>query len=278
MTYAESVEAVDRAIGGLIDLLDTHGLSEQSLMVLISDHGEALGEQHLMPSMPTHFGNPSFEPVLRIPLVVVGAEVAASEVPIRSEDVYHLLAEFVGHPGPQERDLAADELFLTEAWYRTYRAGRWKSFWRRLDGAYSLVDLSADPAESRDVADAHPEVAAAHRQRMDALTERLAAPQALVRELTEWERQTLSALGYLENTEKTNRAMASSDVHRCVDPRPEVCAQDYRPVCAARDNGVRCVKAPCPSTDRKTYPNACAACSDPLVYSHVDGACETVDD
>ena len=64
----------------------------------------------------------------------------------------------------------------------------------------------------------------------------------------------------------------------CRDPRPEICTQDYRPVCAERDNGVRCVKAPCPSTDRKTYSNACAACNDPLVYSYVDGACETSDD
>jgi arylsulfatase A-like enzyme len=206
IAYAESVEAVDRAIGELQAELEAHGLWDEALLVLISDHGEALGEPHLLESMPTHFGNPSFEPVLRVPLVVVGAEVAASEVPIRSEDVYHLLAEFVGHRGAGERDLEENELFLTEAWYRTYRSGRWKSYWRRLDGEYRLVDLLGDPGETIDVAGAHPEVAAAHRSRMDALSERLAAPGAVVRDLTEWERKMLSALGYLENTEKTNRA------------------------------------------------------------------------
>jgi len=108
--------------------------------------------------------------------------------------------------GSEERDLEADELFLTEAWYRTYRTGRWKSYWRRADGDFRLVDLSADPGETRDVAGAHPEVAAAHRQRMNVLTRQLAAPGAIVRDLTEWEREILSALGYLENTEKTNRA------------------------------------------------------------------------
>ncbi len=206
MSYRESVEAVDRAIGELQVELEAHGLWDEALLVFISDHGEALGEPHLLQSLPTHFGNPSFEPVLQIPLVVVGAEVAANEVPIRSEDVYHLLAGFVGHGRSEERDLDSDELFLAEAWYRTYRAGRWKSYWRRVDGAYRLVDLSLDPGETRDVADAHPEVAAAHRGRMDVLTEQLAAPRAVVRDLTDWERATLSALGYLENTEKTNRA------------------------------------------------------------------------
>ncbi|MBW2399959.1 MAG: sulfatase-like hydrolase/transferase [Deltaproteobacteria bacterium] len=206
MTYAESVEAVDRAIGELWGVLEAHGLWGDALIVLISDHGETLGEPHLLQSLPTHFGNPSFEPVLRVPLVVVGAEVEESDVPIRSEDVYHLLAELVGNGGSEERDLEADELFLTEAWYRTYRTGRWKSYWRRADGDFRLVDLSADPGETRDVAGAHPEVAAAHRQRMNVLTRQLAAPGAIVRDLTEWEREILSALGYLENTEKTNRA------------------------------------------------------------------------
>ncbi len=60
----------------------------------------------------------------------------------------------------------------------------------------------------------------------------------------------------------------------CTDPRPEMCTHDYRPVCAQRDNGVRCVTTPCDSTDARTYPNACSACADPKVYSWVPGACE----
>jgi arylsulfatase A-like enzyme len=212
MSYAESVETVDRAIGELMTDLEAHGLLDEALVVLLADHGEALGESHLLQPMPTHFGNPSFEPVLQVPLVVVGAEVAVSEVPIRSEDIYHLLAKLVGYEVAAERDLEPDELFLAEAWYRTYRSGHWKSYWRRADGEYRLVDLSADPGETRDVADTHPEVAAAHRDRMNSLTERLAAPEALVRDLTDSEKEMLSALGYLENTEKTNRSAGPGDV------------------------------------------------------------------
>ena len=59
----------------------------------------------------------------------------------------------------------------------------------------------------------------------------------------------------------------------CKDPRPEMCTQDYRPVCATRDNGVRCVTTPCDSTETATYSNGCMACADPAVYYYIEGAC-----
>ncbi len=61
----------------------------------------------------------------------------------------------------------------------------------------------------------------------------------------------------------------------CKDPRPEICTQEYVPVCATKDTGVRCVTTPCPSTEKVTYPNACSACADKKVYSHVLGTCES---
>ena len=59
----------------------------------------------------------------------------------------------------------------------------------------------------------------------------------------------------------------------CTDPRPEVCTEEYKPVCAQRDNGIRCIQAPCPSTDLVTYDNACKACSDTKVYVYRLGTC-----
>ncbi len=57
----------------------------------------------------------------------------------------------------------------------------------------------------------------------------------------------------------------------CKKPRPEVCTEEYLPVCAKKDNGIRCVKAPCPSTDDVTFANACSACADPKVYGYTPG-------
>lgn len=59
----------------------------------------------------------------------------------------------------------------------------------------------------------------------------------------------------------------------CSDPRPEMCTMEYRPVCATRDTGVRCVTTPCPSTDERTYSNACSACADAAVLSYVPDEC-----
>lgn len=48
----------------------------------------------------------------------------------------------------------------------------------------------------------------------------------------------------------------------CAPPRPQVCTREYRPVCGTRRDGVR-----------QTYGNACSACADANVMSHVPGPC-----
>jgi predicted methyltransferase len=60
----------------------------------------------------------------------------------------------------------------------------------------------------------------------------------------------------------------------CPARRTKACTRDYRPVCATVDTHIRCVRAPCPSTEQKTFPNACTACADENVVSYVTGACE----
>ncbi len=48
----------------------------------------------------------------------------------------------------------------------------------------------------------------------------------------------------------------------CTDPRPEICTMDYTPVCAQRGDGTT-----------YTAGNACSACGDKTVLSHVPGEC-----
>jgi hypothetical protein len=56
--------------------------------------------------------------------------------------------------------------------------------------------------------------------------------------------------------------------------RPQACTREYRPVCGEVDTGVRCVKAPCPSTQQKTFGNACTACSEAKTTGYWPVACE----
>jgi hypothetical protein len=60
------------------------------------------------------------------------------------------------------------------------------------------------------------------------------------------------------------RQDASDDptLTQCVDPRPEVCTHEYRPVCGESEDG-----------SMKTYGNACGACSHQEVTGHRPGEC-----
>jgi hypothetical protein len=72
---------------------------------------------------------------------------------------------------------------------------------RRDDGSFLLFDLDADPGESSNVADAHPEVVAEHRRRMDEIAEAVSARRAVLERLREEDRERLRELGYLEQLE-----------------------------------------------------------------------------
>jgi len=50
----------------------------------------------------------------------------------------------------------------------------------------------------------------------------------------------------------------------CQEPRPEICTMDYLPVCGALQSG-----------DKKTYANACVACSDTAVNGYTKSVCAT---
>lgn len=54
----------------------------------------------------------------------------------------------------------------------------------------------------------------------------------------------------------------SSDLTHCPEPRPELCSQQYTPVCAQKSDGTFA-----------NYPNGCTACTDPAVVSYRDGDC-----
>lgn len=88
---------------------------------------------------------------------------------------------------------------------------------------------------------------------------------------------TVAALLYLQGCAATDpRPLVEppTGFAQCIEPRPELCTQDYRPVCGLRGTGVRCVTTPCESTERLTYGNSCSACSDRDVVGYTQGVCE----
>ena len=61
--------------------------------------------------------------------------------------------------------------------------------------------------------------------------------------------------------------------HECPKERAEFCIEIYDPVCAVRDTGVRCIKAPCPSAEKVNFANSCKACSEARVQGFEPGSC-----
>ena len=63
--YGGEVTYIDGFIGELIYKIKAMGLYDKSLIVLISDHGESLGEHHLI-----EHGESLYEPEIRVPLII----------------------------------------------------------------------------------------------------------------------------------------------------------------------------------------------------------------
>jgi arylsulfatase A-like enzyme len=205
--YAEAVAKFDAVLGALLAILDARGLRKGAAIVLTSDHGESLGgEMHFQQPRGGHAGNPSFETVLRVPLIVSGARLAWDEdALVRTEDVFRMLVRLAGGEPPDPADLRDDEHLVGERRYRTYRQGRWKSFWPRGGEPPRLVDLSEDPLEQHDLAASHADVLAAHRERVEELSRRLATDADMIEEVAPEQRRRLEALGYLEGAYDLDR-------------------------------------------------------------------------
>jgi hypothetical protein len=197
-SYLESIEIADRFVGEVLDRLEAEDLLDGTAFVVVGDHGEAFDESHVLPATPRHAGNPSFQQLLEVPLIVAGAQIEDSGALFRTEDVGRLLRQIAGAPDPAGSDLEPGELLVTELEWQTYLRGKWKSFRRRSDGAVTLIDLHADPGEQRDVAAEHPEILSEHRRRVQELTTSLAAPLASDVLVSEPDYERLRVLGYVE--------------------------------------------------------------------------------
>jgi len=183
--YAKAVIAFDRYLGELLDELDKQGLLKNAVVIFTSDHGEAL-----------------FEQVVRVPLIINPSTSVNATHLIRSQDIRSLIRQIAGIEDESSKnstmELQKDELFLTERRYQTYRNGRWKSFWPRDSDQMYLVDLSADPWETHDVAGDHQDIIEQHRKRINELSQMLSSSSGHDYQLSREDQDGLRALGYIE--------------------------------------------------------------------------------
>ncbi|MCB9796893.1 MAG: sulfatase [Alphaproteobacteria bacterium] len=164
--YDAEVRWLDAQVGTLLDALPSYGIDENDYVVIVSDHGEFLGEHQLL-----EHSKDLYEEVLRVPLMIRGPgfEPGADARPIESHEVPLLLLEAMGLeplvPGvPGEDPLQVSEMYwsrhrelsdpaLAERFGRVRRA--YVSDDHKLivsdDGAHEAYDLRADPGEGSSV-------------------------------------------------------------------------------------------------------------------------------
>ncbi|MEE8556801.1 MAG: sulfatase, partial [Myxococcota bacterium] len=194
--YRTAVGAADRGLGVLLKNLEEGGLLENATVIVTSDHGERLGERHPLKGRPGHYGNPAFQELLEVPLIIAPAVVDDPSEPVRIQDLHGLIQEIAGLGPRPDPELAPGELYVGERRYQTYRNGRWKTTLRREGRQLFLFDLAADPDERRNVAEFSPHIAAAHRKRIREISSGMTvSSDRSDRELTERERRTLEVLG-----------------------------------------------------------------------------------
>ena len=227
-SYPRAVARFDERLAELLDVLEERGLRDHAVLFLTSDHGENLDEEHGVYPTHTHTGNPSFQEVLEIPLIVSPAVFTGTDRLLRSRDLGRLIREVAGLPAErpdEERILEPDEFFLSEKRFVTYRRGRYKSaFEREVIGKWGLFDLEQDPGETVNLFSVHPEISSLHLARAQEIAGQMEAGRPARQELTEEDRARLWALGYLaeENAARENAVSTES-------PRPSPSGRPRRP-------------------------------------------------
>ena len=179
--YDAEIRFTDELVGRLLTKLEDAGVLDDTVVCLIADHGESFGEHGYF----THGW--MAEEQIRIPLILAGPGLpsgAVQDARIRAIDVAPTLCELfdlnapAGFSGRSALGLARGEQETSqrEVYAEAHHApndyrGRAEAMHTLIDGDWKLVhypgpqadelfDLSADPGETRNLAESEPQTAA----------------------------------------------------------------------------------------------------------------------
>ncbi len=174
--FDDALGYVDGQVRRVLDALEAKGLSEQTIVVLTSDHGEAFQEHG-----ESCHANTLFEEAVRVPLLVRAPGLAPRtlDVPAQLIDVAPTVAGLLSlppHPAWQGVDLLGPvpvdrDVFLVVHTPIGHQygvvQGTEKLVLDRDSGQTRLHDLATDPGETVDLASKRPERVKALRARLD---------------------------------------------------------------------------------------------------------------
>jgi arylsulfatase A-like enzyme len=230
--YDASLIELDALFEGLLARLEAEGLLDDTVVVLVSDHGEQLGEHHLIDHQYA-----LYDAMLRVPLIVhYPARFAAGrdDAPVATFDLFPTLLELAGIDPPEGLESKAVSLlapaegrvrlaeyptpfeqgfrkvlrfhpdFDPSPWSRRLRA-----FYRgdqklicSTDGRHELYDRKADPGEEVDLSAQQAALGDELMRDLLAFSATLGSPRdADAAEFSQQELEMLRALGYVGDEE-----------------------------------------------------------------------------
>jgi arylsulfatase A-like enzyme/Flp pilus assembly protein TadD len=212
--YDGEVAYVDSLIGRLVSDLEDQGMYEDTLIVFLGDHGEALGDHE----EETH-GFFIYDATVHVPLIIKapgfqGALRVAGQV--RIVDVMPTILDVLGIEVPELIEGESLRPFLRDPETETSRVAYVESHYARLHFGWAplrglrtdrykyveaprgeLYDLRTDPGETRNLFDEKPDLVERFTEQIEAMEERrsfgIETPQVVD---AETERR-LQALGYV---------------------------------------------------------------------------------
>jgi arylsulfatase A-like enzyme/Tfp pilus assembly protein PilF len=211
--YDAEVATADDIVGKFLDYLRAEGIYDRATILLMSDHGEGLGEHG-----EDEHGVLLYRETLQVALMLKlpkgarkGTSVAA---PVQLIDVFPTIASAFG-PTPNltgkslldfDAKSAEDRPIYSETYYPRLHFG-WNDMHSLISGAKhyihaadpELYDLAADPAETRNTLLDDRRTYVALRERIKPYIKSAAAPSAVDDE----QKQQLIALGYVGSTVST---------------------------------------------------------------------------
>ncbi|MEQ8674451.1 MAG: sulfatase-like hydrolase/transferase [Aggregatilineales bacterium] len=160
--YCALITLIDEQIGAILYALDRRGMTENTLIIFVSDHGEMLGDHALYKK------HVAYEPAMRVPLIVSGLGIEGGRVNdslIELIDLNPTICEMAGlspQPGLDAESFAPilrgettthrQNTVTAERHYRAIRTHQYKLI-QNYNDIFELYDLEDDPYETHNIAD-----------------------------------------------------------------------------------------------------------------------------
>ncbi|WP_299550701.1 sulfatase [Seonamhaeicola sp.] len=192
--YAGLVEAMDDAVGEVLDTLKALGLDENTIVVFTSDNGGvASGDAFSTSNLPLRGGKGyQWEGGIREPYFIKapGIEPGSVDYPVMGSDLYPTLLDLTGHDllpeqhvdGVSLKPVLKNKNTQMEArplyWHYPHygnqggepssiiREQNWKLIHYWENGRNELYNLESDPSEQTDIASEQPELASKMEQQL----------------------------------------------------------------------------------------------------------------